>query len=135
MATQQGDDIQELKLDVGLIKGDIRTIKRDMSTNQKTILDRMDKFAFVTQKDHDKDMADIRKDIIDATTNLQAQITLLKANQEADHTEITKGGLKIANILTNSVFKIIMGALGVGVVILIVYSLIKVAPAIYGGQL
>lgn len=117
--TKQSDDIQALKLDVGLIKGDIKTIKRDMSANQKVIIDRMDKFAFVSQKDYDRDMK--AKD--DEITELRDEVVRLGKLVDA-------GGLKIANALNSGVSKAIIAALVIGLLALIVWSLARVTPAL-----
>ena len=123
MSTQQGDDIQELKLDVGLIKGDIKTIKRDLANNQKTIIDRMDKFAFVSQKDYDKDM----KDIYDT-------LTAIHTEQTRQAKLVDAGGVKVANALNSGVSKAIIAALVIGLVALIGWSLLQVGPSIGGSR-
>jgi len=119
MATQQGDDIQELKLDVGLIKGDIRRIYKDMSSNQKVIIDRMDNFAFVSQKDYDKDMVDLKKAIADIVTENSRMAALVDA-----------GGVKSINFIFGNVTKTILTVLSIAVVIIIVWGLFSTIPAV-----
>jgi len=119
MATQQGDDIQELKLDVGLIKGDIRRIYKDMSSNQKVIIDRMDNFAFVSQKDYDKDMADLKKALADIVTE-QARVAAL----------VDAGGVKSINFIFGNVTKTILTVLSIIVVGVIAYGLFSTVPAV-----
>ena len=119
MATQQGDDIQELKLDVGLIKGDIRRIYKDMSSNQKVIIDRMDNFAFVSQKDYDNDMK-IRDAKIAAVMEENKRLALL----------VDAGGVKSVNFIFGNVTKTILTVLSIIVVIVIAYGLFSTVPAV-----
>jgi len=117
--SQQGDDIQELKIDVALIKGDIKRVQKDMSTNQKVIIDRMDNFAFVLQRDYDKDMVDLNKIITD-----------IKSEQEKLALLVNAGGLKSINFIFGNVTKTILTVLSIVVVIMIVYGLFSTIPAV-----
>jgi len=119
MATQQGDDIQELKLDVGLIKGDIRRIYKDMSSNQKVIIDRMDNFAFVSQKDYDTDMTALNAKIASLVTENQRLALLVDA-----------GGVKSINFIFGNVTKTILTVLSIIVVGVIAYGLFSTVPAV-----
>jgi len=117
--SQQGDDIQELKLDVGLIKGDIRRMQKDMSTNQKVIIDRMDNFAFVSQKDYDNDMTLLNAKIADVVTENKRLAVLVDA-----------GGVKSINFIFGNVTKTILAVLSLGVVIIIAWGLFSTVPAV-----
>jgi len=89
----------------------------------KDIKDTVKGLAFVSQKDFDTSIKALQKQIDDN-----------KKQQDTDHELLNKGGVKAANILTGSVSRIFFGALAVGIVILIIYAIVKISPAIYGGQ-
>ena len=125
MATRQGDDIKELKLDVGLIKADITTIKRDMSSNQKIIIDRMDKFAFVPQDKYADDKV-VQKEVD------KVQDDRIKALEK--YVKDNDSGIVAANKVTGGVGKLIFGALILGVFALIIYFGVLVAPALGGAK-
>jgi len=118
-STKQGDDIQELKLDVGLIKADITTIKRDMMSNQKIIIDRMDKFAFLSQGDYDRDVA-----------LLNIRLNEFEAEQKRIAKLVDAGGLKATNAIFGNVTKMAIIGLSVVVVVAIVYGIYLTAPAV-----
>ena len=125
MASQQGDDIQELKLDVGLIKADITTIKRDMSANQKIIIDRMDKFAFVPQDKYVEDKAAQKERDLAQDKRIQDLEDYIKENDN---------GIKASSKVTGGVGKLIFGALILGIFALIIYFGVLVAPALGGAK-
>ena len=129
MASQQTDDIQEVKLDVALIKNDIKTMKRDMAGNQKVIIDRMDKFAFVTQKDHDRDMHDLRKEYTAQIEDLKAEIKPFIDQAQKDSKLVNAGGLKISNTIFGNVTRIFLTAFAIGIVIITVGVVISTVPA------
>lgn len=132
MATRQGEDIQELKLDVGLIKGDIKTMKRDMATNQKTILERMDKFAFVTITDFEREMREIRDEIEQKLKDVRAEFKPTIEQVQQDTVLVNKGFLKTGNGVFGKIGGILALALAIGIIALIIFGIFTLYPTIKG---
>lgn len=132
MATRQGEDIQELKLDVGLIKGDIKTMKRDMATNQKTILERMDKFAFVTITDFEREMREIRDEIEQKLKDVRAEFKPTIEQVKEDTVLVNKGFLKTGNGVFGKIGGILALALAIGIIALIIFGIFTLYPTIKG---
>ena len=132
MATRQGEDIQELKLDVGLIKGDIKTMKRDMATNQKTILERMDKFAFVTITDFEREMREIRDEMEQKIKDVRAEFKPTIEQVKEDTVLVNKGFLKTGNGVFGKIGGILALALAIGIIALIIFGIFTLYPTIKG---
>jgi len=132
VATRQGEDIQELKLDVGLIKGDIKTMKRDMATNQKTILERMDKFAFVTITDFEREMREIRDEIEQKLKDVRAEFKPTIEQVKEDTVLVNKGFLKTGNGVFGKIGGILALALAIGIIALIIFGIFTLYPTIKG---
>jgi len=132
VATRQGEDIQELKLDVGLIKGDIKTMKRDMATNQKTILERMDKFAFVTITDFEREMREIRDEIEQKLKDVRAEFKPTIEQVQQDTVLVNKGFLKTGNGVFGKIGGILALALAIGIIALIIFGIFTLYPTIKG---
>lgn len=108
-------------------------IEKKVDENQVEIIKKMDKFAFETIKDHDGDIMTLRSEIAQTAKDLRAEFKPTVDQVEKDTKLVNAGGLKASNTLFGSVTKIILGALAVGVIILVVFALTKISPAIYGG--
>ena len=109
----QSQDIQTLKTDVALIK-------QEQSNQTKTLVninDKLEALTFVSQKDYDNDMY--------GEDGVMARLKALEKT-------VNVGGVKLANALSSGVSKAIIGALVVGILALIVWSLARVTPALGG---
>jgi len=109
----QSQDIQTLKTDVALIK-------QEQGNQTKTLTginEKLDGLTFVSQKDYDNDML--------GEDGIMARLKRLEGT-------VNQGGVKIANALNSGVSKAIIGALVIGVLALIVWSLARVTPALGG---
>lgn len=127
MSTKQ-DDIQTLKTDVALIKLEQKTQGKTLAT----INGKLDNLGFVSQKDHDRDIHDIRKEIEDAKEELRAEYTPTVTQVGKDTKLVNAGGLKNVNAVFGSVAKILISALSLGIVIIIVVAVLLSFPAIKG---
>lgn len=131
MATKsENHDIQTLKTDVALIKqrqsdqtSAITDLKETVATNQTIIIDRMEKFAYVTLKDYTNDELR-RKEALDA---LETRVT----NTEK-FLNTNKSGIESSTKVTSGVGKLVFGAIVLAVFAAIIYFGVLVAPALGG---
>ena len=81
------------------------------------IKSKIENLTFVSQKDYDNDMY--------GEDGVMARLKALEKT-------VNVGGVKLANALSSGVSKAIIGALVVGILALIVWSLARVTPALGG---
>lgn len=111
--TTQTQDIQTLKTDVALIKQE----QRNQTETLKGINTKLDNLSFVSQKDYEADMF-AEGGVIDRLKKLE--------------TMVNAGGVKASNAVVSGVGKGIIAALVVGLLFLIGWSILRVAPAAGG---
>lgn len=87
----------------------------------KDIKDTIKGLAFVSQKDHDRDIKALQKQIDDN-----------KRQQDEDHAMLNQGGVKLSNALSGGAFKGIVTVLIFGALALIVWGAVKLYPALGG---
>jgi len=90
------------------------------------------KLAFVSQKDHDRDMRDIRKEILSAVEDLKTEFQPTIDQAKIDSVLVNKGGVKATNAVFGKVGGIIAFALAIGILIAIVMGVFTLYPAIKG---
>jgi len=90
------------------------------------------KLAFVSQKDHDRDMRDLRKELSEAVTDLRAEFKPTIDQVTKDTKIVNKGGVKAINAVFGKVGGILVFALAIGVVIAIIIGAVTLYPAIKG---
>jgi len=90
------------------------------------------KLAFVSQKDHDRDMRDIRKEVAAAVEDLKNEFQPTIDQAKIDSVLINKGGVKVVNGVFGKVGGILVFALALGVLAAIVFGLYALYPAIKG---
>jgi len=119
MATQsEKSDIQQLKTDVAVIKLQQKT----QGTTLIQINDKLDNLAFVSQKDHDRDMADLNEQLVAARTRITDLEKLVNA-----------GGVKFVNAINSGVGKAITAAIVLAILAAIIVYVPRLFPAV-GGQ-
>lgn len=121
MATKQAEQIQKLSTDMALVQQEQKNQAKLIVQTRKDILERMDGFSFVSQKDYDRDQrdqADINKENADDIAELKKMVYA--------------GGLKTVNGLFSNVSKMIITILSIAIIAAIVYFAVSVFPAIGG---
>ena len=88
--------------------------------------------AFVSQKDHDRDMRDVRKEAKEYTDNLDEKLKPFIEQFKKDTLLVNKGGVKAVNGVFGKVGGILVFALAVGVIALIIFGVFALYPAIKG---
>lgn len=90
------------------------------------------KLAFVSQKDHDRDLRDIRKEIAEALETVRAEFKPTIDQVAEDTVLVNKGGLKTVNGVFGKIGGILGLALAIGVIALIIFGIFTLYPAIKG---
>ena len=90
------------------------------------------KLAFVSQKDHDRDMRDLRKELSEAVVDLRAEFKPTIYQVSKDTKIVNKGGVKAVNAVFGKVGGILVFSLAIGVVIAIIIGAVTLYPAIKG---
>lgn len=90
------------------------------------------KLAFVSQKDHDRDMRDIRKEIELAINVLKNEYDPTIEQAIKDSKLVNQGGVKASNSIFNGVGKFILAAIILAFIAAILYFGVLVTPALGG---
>ena len=90
------------------------------------------KLAFVSQKDHDRDLRDIRKEIQDALDTARSEYNPTIEQVKLDTVLVNKGGLKTVNGVFGKIGGILGLALAIGIIALIIFGFFTLYPAIKG---
>jgi len=90
------------------------------------------KLAFVSQKDHDRDLRDVRQELKTAIESLRDEMKPTVDQVAADTKLVNAGGLKVFNGLFGKVVGILGLALAIGIIVAIIFGVFTLYPAIKG---
>jgi len=90
------------------------------------------KLAFVSQKDHDRDLRDVRQELKTAIEGLRDEMKPTVDQVAADTKLVNAGGLKVFNGLFGKVVGILGLALAIGIIVAIIFGVFTLYPAIKG---